>query len=362
MTLVFGAGWAAQPLRGQAPAQKTAPSITRDSDRDGVPEPRDRCPRTPPATRVDVNGCTDPSAPPVTAAPAAAPIAGAPATPTSPPAATPNAAAPSPTAAQPRADTARPRPTGMPTPSAAAPPAGGGQNVTQAAPSNPTASPGASASPPATVPATPPRVTPAPAAAAAPAAAPVVTTDPTETAGYWIAAYNGRTDADQAAYVRLLVTKVDSAVIGLVETYRNTSGNPVSGAQDPGRLTRREKDRWLRCRNIANDFRTMAEAASLLGDSVAAGPAQQRAMAGLATAFDDLQALESCDVINGMIEAPDRFNPWQANYENEARNFYRDWYLQVRAVHSAAREVARTGRFPVPAAIATTPPYAAAVR
>jgi hypothetical protein len=201
------------------------------------------------------------------------------------------------------------------------------------------------------VPAAPPRAAPAGAA-----------TDPTETAGYWIAAYNGRTEADQMSYVRLLVTKIDSAVIGLVETYRNTSGNPVAGAQDPGRLTRREKDRWLRCRNIANDFRTMAEAAAALKDSVAGGALMQRAMVGLAAAFDELQALEGCDVINSMVESPDRFNPWQANYENEARNFYRDWYPQVRAVHSAAREVARAGRFVVPAAISTTPPYASAVR
>lgn len=215
---------------------------------------------------------------------------------------------------------------------------------------------------PVAAPAAPTRAVPPPAAAPSPAPspAPAAATDPTETAGYWIAAYNGRTDAEQLTYVRLLVTKVDSAVIGLVETYRNTSGNPVAGAQDPGRLTRREKDRWLRCRNIANDFRTMAEAAGALKESAVGGPLAQRAMVGLAAAFDELQALEGCDVINSMVESPDRFNPWQANYENEARNFYRDWYPQVRAVHSAAREVARAGRFPVPAAISTTPPYAAA--
>ena len=83
-----------------------------------------------------------------------------------------------------------------------------------------------------------------------------------------------------------------------------------------------------------------------------------------------MQALESCDVLNSMMESPDRFNPWQQNYENEARGFYREWYPQVRAVHTSAREFARVlnGALPaarrvtVPPALPTTPPYIGAAR
>ena len=195
-------------------------------------------------------------------------------------------------------------------------------------------------------------------------------TDPTETAGFWLPAYTGRTDAEQLDYAKRLINKLDSAVVALVETYRNTSGSPLAGATDPGRLSTREKTRWTRCRNIGNDLRTIADAASLLKDSIAGGAAVQRAAVSLGDAFEGMQALESCDVLNSMIDSPDRFNPWQQNYENEARNFYRDWYPQVRTVHTAAREFARVlksampadPRFVIPPAIPTSPPYIGAVR
>ena len=47
---------AAAPL-SVAAAQKTSPAQTRDSDHDGVPDTRDRCPGTPVGVPVDANGC-----------------------------------------------------------------------------------------------------------------------------------------------------------------------------------------------------------------------------------------------------------------------------------------------------------------
>lgn len=368
-------------------AQKNAPAITRDSDHDGVMDPRDRCRATPAGTRVDATGC------PATGAPAAAPTAAAPVAATTTPTPTPvttQAAQPHPDSARPSgaapagaaaaAAAAAPGATAPAAQQAATPPNGASRTTTPAGASTPGGLPGAgavaavgAAVTPGTSPAQPapaPAHPAAPAAAPAAAAAPMAVTDPTETAGFWLPAYAGHTDAEQFAYVKLLVIKLDSAVVALVETYRNTSGNPVAGASDPGRLTSREKARWLRCRNIGNDMHTIADAASVLKDSIAGGPTVQRSAVVLADAFVAMQALESCDVINSMVESPDRFNPWQQNYENEARNFYRDWYGQVRTVHTAARELARVlngvlpadKRFPVPAAIPTTPPYIGAVR
>ena len=350
-------------------AQKNAPLITRDSDRDGVMDPDDACRGTPAGTRVDARGCPVTAAPAPAPAPAAAPPAAAPAgaivanqaakpdstrrpsglpQPSAPPAAPPAAPPPAPSAAQPAAPSAPPA-----APSGANPGAAGAAVIGAAA-----AAPGGR-----------PAAAPPPAPPAAPAAAAVVT-DPTETAGFWLPAYTGRTDAEQLEHARTLVIKLDSAVLALVETYRNTSGSPTLGASDPGRVTSREKARWLRCRNIRNDLSTISDAARLLRDTIAGGAAVQRAAVGLAEAFEGMQALESCDVLNSMMESPDRFNPWQQNYENEARGFYREWYPQVRAVHTSAREFARVlnGALPaarrvtVPPALPTTPPYIGAAR
>ena len=189
--------------------------------------------------------------------------------------------------------------------------------------------------------------------------------------GLWLPAYGGRTDAEQFLYAKLLIVKLDSAAAALVDTYRGTTGSPIGGASDPGRISSREKARWLRCRNIRNDLRTISDAAALLKDSIAGGAALQRAAVELSDAFEAMQALESCDVLNSMMESPDRFNPWQQNYESEARGFYRDWYPQVRTVHTAAREFARVlngvlpaaNRFSViPPALPTNPPYIGAAR
>lgn len=411
--VVLCAAGASHPLL----AQKTAPQITRDSDRDGVPDPRDTCARTPPNTRVDARGCPE-AAPPLPTAPV--PTAAAP-TPVPlalvPPAANPVAANPPP---QSRPDTGHGRAPPPATPPANAPT---GQPVTQATPGSavapvslPPPAPAASAASPqpaqpnqaarpmtpagqtsgvapptpgaapvtspVTAPVTVP-VTPTPVVVANPPARPAQPTqppadvrppqpvvDPSETIGLWIPAYTGHTDAEQLEYVRSMVMKLDSAVLALVETFRGTSGMPLAGATDPGKLSRREKDRWLRCRNITNDLKTMSDAAAMLKDSVAGGAALQRAVGALSGAFEAVQGLESCDVVNGMIEFPERANPWGPNYESEAHNFYRDWYAQVRTVHSAARDVARAlnpalpaaRRIPVPPAIATTPPYSGAAR
>jgi hypothetical protein len=71
-----------------------------------------------------------------------------------------------------------------------------------------------------------------------------------------------------------------------------------------------------------------------------------------------------------MVEAPDRWAPWQQNYENSARGFYRDWYTQLRAVHEADRGLARAlnaalpaaRQFPIPPGLPPNPPTVGAVR
>jgi len=198
----------------------------------------------------------------------------------------------------------------------------------------------------------------------------VVVIDPSQTAGFWLPAFSGATDAEQLDYAKSLVLKFDSAVVALIEIYQNTSGNPVAGATDPSHLSSREKARWLRCRNVANDIRNLGEAADELRDSIAGGPTLQREAETMAQAFDSLRAIEGCDLINSMIESPERFAPWQANYESEAHHFYANWYGEIRAAHLAVRDFARVlngalapdRRFPVPPAIPAVPPYIGAVR
>jgi hypothetical protein len=337
-------------------AQKTAPAITRDSDRDGVPDPRDRCAATPAGTRVDPNGCP-------AVAPAPAPAAQAPT------AAPSGAQAPPVTTQAQREDSTRRRPSGLPSPSPAPANAAAAQPPAREHPSGlPTPSGGAAVSAPSAA---------APAPSAAPAPTParrrptrVVVIDPSQTAGFWLPAFSGTTDAEQLDYAKTLVLKFDSAVVALIAIYQNTSGNPVAGATDPSHLSSREKARWLRCRNVANDIRNLGEAVDELRDSIAGGPTLQREAATMAQAFDSLHAIEGCDLINSMIESPERFSPWQANYESEAHHFYANWYGEVRAAHLAVRDFARVlngalapdRRFPVPPAIPAVPPYIGAVR
>src|SRR5258708_5688449 len=53
-------------------AQKRSPAVTRDTDRDGVPDVKDRCPGTPPGAAVDAAGCPAGAAPAPRPAPASA--------------------------------------------------------------------------------------------------------------------------------------------------------------------------------------------------------------------------------------------------------------------------------------------------
>ena len=394
-------------------AQKAAPAVTRDSDRDGVPDTRDRCRGTLVGVRVDATGC-----PAAAAAPAPAP---APAPTTAPPPPTPLTAAPAAGAAGAAGAAAAPA-RGLPAPAtttgaapatavpaAGAPAAGAPATITGAAPAQTTpptqqaaaptqptqqtqtpapaggapggAAPtggglpaaaaagvaGAAAAVPQVARGNPPTAPAAQPAAPARAAAPV--TDPTLTAGFWMPAYAGESDADMLEYARTLTMRVDSAIGALVEIFRNTTGAPVIGASGPNILSTREKGRWQRCRMIHFDIGTLGDGAAFLKDSLTA-PALSRAGVTLSDAFEGQQATAECDNVVSMVEAPERWAPWQQNYESSARTFYRDWYAQLRAVHDANRAFARALNGALPAArqfaifpaLPPTPPTIGAVR
>ena len=190
------------------------------------------------------------------------------------------------------------------------------------------------------------------------------------TAGFWMPAFTGHSDAEKLDYARTLVLRLDSAVVALVEVFRNTSGAPLAGATGPTALSAREKGRWQRCRLIQFDLGTISEAVGIIKDSLPGGPMVARGAANLADQFEALVATGECDNIGSMIDAPDRWAPWQTNYENSARAFYKDWYTQLRGVHEADRTFARAllpampaGRqFPVPLALPPNPPTIGAVR
>jgi hypothetical protein len=425
LAVCLAAGGVTSPLL----AQKNAPAVTRDADRDGVPDIRDRCRSTPAGTRVDATGCPATAAPaapvattatpatatpdarrgqttptttapattaaqaPTTAAPGGVTPAGAAGAAQAPPGAAPAgqqaAAPPTQQAAQPTG-----RPSGLPAPTSGGAPTGGGAApvgavvgaagaaATQAARGNQppaTAQPAATTASPAT--ATPAATTPAPAttapapAAAAPAAAapartrPAPVLDPSLTAGYWMPAYNGETDAELLEYARTMTIRTDSAIGALVEVFRNTTGAPVVGATGPNILATREKGRWQRCRLIHFDLGTLGEGATFLRDTLT-NPTLNRAALTLVDAFEGETASSECDNITSMVEAPDRWAPWQQNYESSARTFYRDWYGQLKTLHDANRGFARAlnstlpaaRQFPIFPALPPTPPTIGAVR
>jgi hypothetical protein len=401
---VLGGGGAFAPLFAQQP--KTPPDITRDTDRDGVPDNRDRCPGTPAGVRVDVNGCplaatpqsTSSAAPPVSSPPASAPGAitqqaaqpsaaqpggakptppptpsgaqpGAQAATTQPavtqPAVTPSTGAPSavvrapgapptaaPTAGQPTAQPSGAQPSGAPPP-AGAKPAGSAPAGTSPA----TAVPGGAAPvavvPPAPSPivvapsgqpsvtggAAPANARPAGAAPAAPAASPA-TVDNTLTEGFLMRGWVPNSGRPTLEYLRDFALKLDSAAQTLRNIFSTASGQPVAGATDPTKLVTREKLRWRRCRNMKEDIQTFADNVALIQDSIPATMREQWTTLG--ERFDSLQSvLENCETIAFMIESPERYTPWQTNYENSARTFYADWYSRLKAMHDAMRQVAR---------------------
>lgn len=344
-----------------AQAQKTAPQITRDTDRDGVPDGLDRCRQSPAGSRVDATGCPAPppapqqqaAAPPPAAAPVVPPPGPAPVT---TPAATPGGGTPAGGAATPPAGQ-----NAAAQPPAPNPPATSTVSTQAAVPAGPVVVPGPSGSTPAGRPATPNAGTPAPAVAPA-REAPAPVTDPTMTAGYWMPVYTGTTDAAQLEYFRTLTLKLDSAVLALVENFRGTSGTPIAGANNPGVLSAREKRRWGQCRLIHYDLISIDEAVKALKDSMAGGPTVGRAVANLDDAFEALTATGECDNLGSMIESPDRWQPWQTNYESSARGFYGNWYTQLRTLHEADRSLARALLPTVPAGRTYTVPSGIAVR
>ncbi len=145
--------------------------------------------------------------------------------------------------------------------------------------------------------------------------------------------------------------KLDSAAVTLRSIFSTASGQPVAGATDPTKLVTREKLRWRRCRNMKEDIQTFADNIALLQDSIPATMREQWATLG--ERFDSLQSvLENCETIAFMIESPERYTPWQTNYETSARAFYAEWYGKLRAMHEAMRSVARLTAAQLPASAA----------
>jgi len=161
--------------------------------------------------------------------------------------------------------------------------------------------------------------------------------------------YAGASDAEALEYARMMVLRLDSAAVALYELFRNTSGAPMAGATSPNVLSTREKNRWRRCRLIQFDLGTFGDAAAVLKDSLAAARLQRSAVT-LADALEGLSATAECDNIVSMVEAPDRFAPWQQSYEQSASTFYRSWYTQLKAVHDADRSFALALNAQLPAA------------
>lgn len=199
------------------------------------------------------------------------------------------------------------------------------------------------------------------------AAAPAVTTG-AFTAGLSLAPYAGSSDADRDAYVARFTQMFDSAVVSLVAVFRNTTGQPVTGAESPTALSQRERDRWTRCRDLHFDFQTYQAAFHDLLPRLPQTGNVPRTAAVLDSALAAIQATAECDNIASMIEAPARWTPWSTQYESSAQHFYRDWYNEVREAddHNRAFVVAfdagrpAGARIPVPPALPRTPPYAGA--
>lgn len=358
-----------------AQAQKTAPLVTRDSDRDGVRDQLDRCRNTAAGTRVDASGCPAPAAPAPQQTAAPSPQAPPPAAPApvaaTPPANTPAASPTTPAGGQNAAAPGAGRPTGLPAanPAPTVSQAVGPLTTPAVTPGAPGARPNTPAAQPNPAPVTPPAAPPATPPVTAPAAPPPAAVDPTMTAGYFMPVYSGRTDAAQLAYARRLALRLDSAIVALVENFRNTLGAPLAGAGSPDVISAREKRRWSQCRLIHYDLTSIAEGVATLKDSIAGGPVVAREVASLFEAFEDLVATAECDALGSMIEAPDRWMPWATKYATAATAFYRDWYTQLRAVHEADRAFARAllptapaGTFSVPAGLPRTAPTIGATR
>ncbi len=186
------------------------------------------------------------------------------------------------------------------------------------------------------------------------------------TAGLAIAPYEGSSDDDRNRYLRRFTTQLDSATFLLVNVFRNTSGQPMAGADAPTALSARERERWNRCRDLHFDLQTYKDAASDMVESLPESPTVGRAGVALDSALNALAATANCDNLASMITAPARWTPWATQYASAARDFYRDWYAQVREVSDRNRAfvvalntaLPATARIVVPPALPRTPPYA----
>jgi len=192
------------------------------------------------------------------------------------------------------------------------------------------------------------------------------------TAGLAVTPFAGGGADSALEYAKRFGKMLDSTIVSLVDVFRNTSGQPMVGAGSPTALSQRERDRWSRCRNLYWDLTTYATAVRGLVPAVAASPAVEQAATALDSVLDSVLdsngAIAACDNVASMITAPQRWTPWQDQYETAARRFYRDFYALIREGHehdrallvavNAALPAAR--RAPVPAGLPRNPPYAGA--
>jgi len=206
-----------------------------------------------------------------------------------------------------------------------------------------------------------------PAAEVTPQAARPIATASAYTSGLALAPYAGTTSDAALDYGARFGRLLDSAIVTLVDVFRNTSGQPMEGASNPTDLSQRERDRWARCRNVYWDLTTFASAVGTLRRVLPGNPALQQALAGLDSAFAASQATSECDNVASMIAAPDRWTPWRDQYQAAAQHFYRDFYTQVREVHERDRAFVNAlngvlppgrARIPVPPGLQRNPPYA----
>ncbi len=188
------------------------------------------------------------------------------------------------------------------------------------------------------------------------------------TAGLSVAPYAGSSDADRDAYFARFTQMFDSAVVSLVNVFRNTTGRSVSGAESPTALSQRERDRWTRCRDLYFDLQTYQAALHDFLPRLPQTGTVPRTAAALDSALTAVQAPAECDNLASMIEAPARWTPWSAQYESSAQHFYRDWYNEVREADDRNRAFVMAfnagrsagARVPVPPALPRTPPYVGA--
>jgi hypothetical protein len=140
----------------------------------------------------------------------------------------------------------------------------------------------------------------------------------------------------------------------------------MAGASGPEMISRNERGRWTRCREIYDQLKSYQPAAAAVERNAPAGSELKSAAAALAEAFAEVDRTEGCDLVGSMLEAPERWQPWADRYQETAREFYSTWYPRLRAAHTRGREFARAlntvlpaeRRIAVPFALPTNPPYA----